>query len=193
MASHLMEGVTDATMSHNEAWHFIRLGRLFERADKTTRILDVKYFILLPHVEDVGTPLDTLLWSSLLKSASANEMYRKKHSHIQPLRVAEFLLLDREFPRSVRFCLIQAEESLRSISGSPASTYSNPAEQLLGRLRAELDYATIQEIIRGGLHEYLDHFEAKLNAVGEALFASYIALYPAPSFPAVKKTERINQ
>ncbi len=82
--SHLFSGVTDATMSHGEAWHFFNMGRLLERADKTARILDVKYFILLPKVEDVGTPYDDILWTALLKSASASEMYRKKHSFIHP-------------------------------------------------------------------------------------------------------------
>src|SRR5581483_2961757 len=117
--SHLFSGVTDATMSHNEAWHFLNMGRLIERADKKARILDVKYFILLPKVEDVGTPYDDILWTALLKSASASEMYRKKYSHLQPTRVAEFLLLDREFPRSVRHCLIRAEESLHFVTGTP--------------------------------------------------------------------------
>ncbi|MEM0980974.1 MAG: alpha-E domain-containing protein, partial [Cyanobacteria bacterium P01_H01_bin.58] len=71
MASHLFAGVMDATMAHNEGWHFGHLGRLLERADKTARILDVKYYILLPSVHDVGTPLDSLQWIALLKSASA--------------------------------------------------------------------------------------------------------------------------
>jgi uncharacterized alpha-E superfamily protein len=190
LASHLFVGVTDHTMSHGEAWHFIRLGRMFERSDKTARILDVKYFILLPKVEDVGTPYDAILWTALLKSASASEMYRKKHNHIQPDKVAEFLMLDREFPRSMRFCLIRAEESLHFITGTPVGTHSNAAEQQLGRLRSELDYANIQEIIGKGLHEYLDSFEAKLNTAGDALFATLLALQPVPGFPTVKRIEQ---
>lgn len=178
--SHLFSGVTDATLSHGEAWHFFNMGRLIERADKTARILDVKYFILLPKVEDVGTPYDNILWTALLKSASASEMYRKKYSHIQPNRVAEFLLLDREFPRSIRYCVIQAEQSLRSITGSPLGTYANPVEQCLCRLRSELDYTDIGGIIASGLHEYLDGVEAKLNTVGEALFAHYFSPEPVP-------------
>src|SRR5262249_3263760 len=78
MASHLFTGVTDATMSHNEAWHFCRLGRKLERADKTTRILDVKYFLLLPAATDVGTPVDDIQWAAVLRSASALAMYRKR-------------------------------------------------------------------------------------------------------------------
>lgn len=85
MASHLFAGVMDATMTHNEGWHFGELGRLLERADKTGRILDVKYYILLPAVTDVGSPLDDLQWIALLKSASAYEMYRKRQYRITPV------------------------------------------------------------------------------------------------------------
>ena len=93
LASHLFTGITDATMSQNEAWHFCRLGRLLERADKTSRILDVKYYILLRSVDDVGTPLDDIQWTAVLRSASAFEMYRKRHGRISPRGVVEFLML----------------------------------------------------------------------------------------------------
>ena len=75
-------GVTDATMTHGEAWHFCQMGRMLERADKTSRLLDVKYFILLPKVSDVGTPFDDIQWLALLRSASALEMYRQRHGRI---------------------------------------------------------------------------------------------------------------
>ena len=91
MGCHLFEGVTDATMSHNEAWHFMRLGRMLERADKTSRILDVKYFMLLPSVRDVGTPYDDIHWTAVLKSVSGFEMYRKKYGRIAPSDVVDFL------------------------------------------------------------------------------------------------------
>ena len=105
MACHLFHGITEVTMTHNEAWHFIRLGRNLERADKTTRILDVKYFILLPSVRDVGTPYDDVQWTAVLKSVSGFEMYRKRHGRISPERIVEFLLLDGEFPRALRYCI----------------------------------------------------------------------------------------
>ena len=105
-------GVTDATMTHGEAWHFCQLGRMLERADKTSRILDVKYFILLPKVTDVGTPFDDIQWLALLRSASALEMYRQRHGRISPVNVVKFLVLDREFPRAVLHCLTRANESL---------------------------------------------------------------------------------
>ena len=112
-------GVTDATMTHGEAWHFCQLGRMIERADKTSRILDVKYFILLPKPTDVGTPFDDIQWSALLRSASALEMYRQRHGRISPANVVQFLMLDREFPRAVLYCLTRANESLHAISGTP--------------------------------------------------------------------------
>jgi len=119
MGCHLFEGVTDATMSHNEAWHFMRLGRTLERADKTSRILDVKYFMLLPSVRDVGTPYDDIHWTAVLKSVSGFEMYRKKYGRITPSDVVDFLVMDNEFPRAVRFCIKSASESLQSITGTP--------------------------------------------------------------------------
>jgi len=98
LGCHMFEGITDSTMSYNEAWHFLRLGRQLERADKTSRILDVKYFMLLPSANAVGTPYDDIHWSAVLKSVSGFEMYRKAHGRISPRSIVEFLVLDREFP-----------------------------------------------------------------------------------------------
>jgi uncharacterized alpha-E superfamily protein len=190
MASHLFVGITEVTMSHNEGWHFGRLGRSLERADKTSRMLDVKYFLLLPNVSDVGTPVDDIQWSAVLKSASAFEMYRKRFGPIRPDRVADFLMLDREFPRAMHYCLVEAEESLHAISGSPLGTFQNTAEQRLGRLRSELDYAQVDEIIANGLHEFLDTFQAKLNTVGTAIFETFMALRPVLDGPARVRDSR---
>lgn len=177
ISSHLFAGVMDATMSHNEGWHFGQIGRLLERADKTARILDVKYFILLPSVKDVGTTLDELQWMALLKSASAYEMYRKCAQHrITPKGVAKFLILDREFPRSIKFCLLEAERSLHQITGTPSGSWQNPAERALGRLRSELDYLTIEEIMQSGLHEFLDHLQQQMNGIGDKIFVTFFAL-----------------
>ena len=128
LASQLFNGITDSTMTHGEAWHFCRLGRMLERADKTSRILDVKYFILLRSAEDVGTPIDDIQWAAVLRSASAFEMYRKRHGRISPRGVVEFLLLDREFPRAIQFCLLAARDSLHAISGTPLGTFRYPPE-----------------------------------------------------------------
>lgn len=178
-ASHLFAGVMDATMTHNEGWHFGQIGRLLERADKITRILDVKYYLLLPSAEYVGSTIDEIGWIALLKSASAYEMYRKRGLHrITPVGVAEFLILDQEFPRALRFCLLEAERSLHHITGTPIGTWRSPVERSLGRLRAELDYLTIDEVVDRGMHEFLDHIQNQLNDLGEGIFKTFFDLSP---------------
>lgn len=178
LGSHLFQGITDATMSHNEAWNFIQLGRMLERADKTSRILDVKYFLLLPKIEDVGTTIDDVQWSAVLRSVSAFEMYRKRYGRIQPERIVEFLLLDGEFPRSVRHCLVEAGIALHAVTGVPLGGFSNDAERHLGQLRAELNYASVSDIFTTGLHEFLDGFQSKLNLVDEHVYSTFFAIRP---------------
>jgi len=175
-STHLFVGLTESTMTNNEAWHWGRLGRLLERADQTSRIVDVKYYFVLPTIEYVGMPYDNLHWAALLKSATAFEMYRKRYPRIKPRWVTEFLLLDREFPRSIRSCLLRAEQSLHAITGSPIGTFQNPAEQQLGRLRSDFDFARIDEIIDFGLHEYLDNFQSRLLNVGKTIFDGFFAV-----------------
>jgi len=178
MSCHLFWGLTDNTMSHNEAWHFARLGRYIERADKTSRILDIKYFIILPSADEVGTPFDNIQWSALLKSASALEMYRKSWRRITSERVVEFLLLDSEFPRSVRFCIGEADSSIHRITGSPAGAYRLQSERLLGRLKAEFDFARAPEVITAGLHEFLDETQGRLNEVGNRIGQEFFGIIP---------------
>lgn len=174
--SHLFAGIMDATMSHNEAWHFGRLGRLLERADKTSRILDVKYYMLLPRSSDVGSPVDDLHWQAVLRSASALEMYRKdKRRRITPKDVAEFLILDRQFPRSIRYCVTKAEESLQAIGGTPGRSFQNKAEKRLGRLRSELDYLDARDVFNKGLHTFLDGVQTDLNYVGDGIYETFFA------------------
>jgi uncharacterized alpha-E superfamily protein len=177
-ASQLFVGITYLTMSHSEAWHFGRLGRLLERGDKTSRILDVKYFLLLPHPTDVGTTLDALHWGALLRSASAFEMYRKRHGAITPAKVVEFLMLDRRFPRTVRYCLAKAERSIHAITGAPVGTWTNGAERELGRLNAELSYADTKEILARGLHEYIDDLQLRLNYVSQSVYETFFGMKP---------------
>jgi uncharacterized alpha-E superfamily protein len=177
-ASQLFVGITYLTMSHSEAWHFARLGRLLERADKTSRILDVKYFLLLPQPTDIGTAHDALHWGALLRSASAFEMYRKRHAAITPAKVVEFLILDRRFPRTVRYCLAKGERSLHAITGASMGTWTNGAERELGRLNAELSYADTNEILARGLHEYIDALQQRLNYVSQQVYATFFAMKP---------------
>jgi uncharacterized alpha-E superfamily protein len=175
LASQLFNGITDSTMTHSEAWHFSRLARMLERADKTSRILDVKYFILLRSAEDVGTPIDDIQWAAVLRSASAFEMYRKRHGRISPRGVVEFLLLDREFPRAIQFCLLEARDSLHAISGTPLGTFRYPPEKLLGQLCSDLSFADLEEIISYGLHEYLDELQTKMNHLGGGIHETFFA------------------
>jgi uncharacterized alpha-E superfamily protein len=176
MASHLFAGLAENTMTHGEGWEFARLGRMLERADKTARIIDVKYFILLPSVEYVGMPYDHILWGALLRSASAFEMYRKRYGQIAPDQIIEFLVLDAEFPRAIHHCLITAERSLRNISGTGRGRFSNPAEKALGRLLADLDYTQIEEIKATGLHEFIDGTQTRLNQIGMSVCETFFAV-----------------
>lgn len=174
-------GVTDSTMTHGEAWQFSALGRVLERADKTSRILDVKYYILLPHLEYVGTPFDDIQWAALLRSASAFEMYRQRHGMLSPQRVVDFLILEREFPRAVLYCLRRANQALHAISGSPAGGFANTPERLLGRLESELAFTRAREIIASGLHEFVDNLQSRLNHIGAAIAETFFNPDPEPA------------
>jgi uncharacterized alpha-E superfamily protein len=181
MGCHLIHGILHVTMSHNEAWQFIRLGTLLERADKTTRILDVKYFILLPSISDVGTPYDDIQWSAVLKSVSGFEMYRKRHGRISPGSIVEFLLLDAEFPRSFRYCISLADRALHFITGTPVGTFSCLSEQRLGVLRSELDFAAVEAILSAGLHEFCDASQTRMNTIDECINGDFFAQRPLAS------------
>ena len=180
MRSHLFTGLLDSTMSHGEAWNFARIGMMLERADKTSRILDVKYFMLLPEAEMVDTPIDNIQWMAVLKSASAFEMFRKEHHTINPRKVADFLIFDSNFPRSIRHCLAKAQVSLHRITGSSTGTAHNAAEKRLGRLVADLEYTDIDEVIEQGMHQYLDDLQTRLNLVGTAIGTTFFNLQPLP-------------
>lgn len=177
-ASQLFVGVTDLTMSHNEGWHFARLARLLERADKTSRILDVKYYLLLPGVGEVGMTVDEVQWAAVLRSASAFEMYRKRHGSITPAKVVEFLMLSRQFPRSVRFCLDKGERSLHAITGTPVGSWTNASEREMGRVVADLAYAETSAMLAEGLHEHIDDLQSRMNRVGDAVHAQFFAMKP---------------
>lgn len=192
-ASHTLVGTTYTTMSHGEAWHFSRIGRLIERADKTSRIVDVQYFHLLPNATDVGTSLDVVRWSALLKSASALTMYRRVHGRITPERVAEYLLLDRGFPRSMRFCVSRVQDSVGVVTGSPAGTFSCRSEQLAGRLRSEMDYTAISDVIETGMHEYIDKFQRRLNQIGEFLHKDFFTLNTDVDTNGQMQSQRIRE
>jgi uncharacterized alpha-E superfamily protein len=149
----------------------------------------VKYFILLSSVEDVGTPIDDIQWAAVLRSASAFEMYRKRHGRISPRGVVEFLMLDREFPRAIQFCLLAARESLHAISGTPMGTFRFPPEKLFGQLCSDLSFTGVDEIISKGLHEYLDELQTKMNQLGAGIHEMFFAL----KTPHNKKTKPVKE
>lgn len=170
----LLYGIIDATISRNDGWHFGKIGQLIERADKTSRVLDVKYHMLLPTSQEVGSPFDILQWAALLKSVSAYDMYRKKNGKLTPIGISEFLVLDKVFPRSMLKCLIQTEKSIQIISGN-STGFSNKAEKQLGMLKSQLEYTDIHDIFDTGLHEYLDNFQKKINGVSTAVFETFFS------------------
>ncbi len=166
-------GTMEDSISHSEAWHFGRMGRFLERADKTCRFLDMKYFILLPKVTDVGTSLDQLQWAALLKSTSGLQVYRRQYGQIEPANIVRFLVLDREFPRAIRYCLIWINHSLHELTGTQSFSFSNIAEKKVGALLAELDYKDYEEIRAQGLHEFLDHVQLRCNDIGQAMAETF--------------------
>ncbi len=169
-------GISYASTPHNEGWNFLQAGKFIERADKTTRILDLRHASLPERgMPETISQADALGWSAVLRSCSAWEAYKAIHgSQVHPRMVAEYLLLSDEFPRSLRFCVDRLDNALRSISGVSASRFSNEAEKWSGRLLAELKFNSIDEIFDVGLHTYFDQVQERLNRIGEALFDAYI-------------------
>ncbi|MEP6663184.1 MAG: alpha-E domain-containing protein [Verrucomicrobiota bacterium] len=172
---HLL-GLSYATILHNEGWWFMQAGKFIERTDKITRILDVRHNSLPERgLPQIVNPAETLEWSAVLRSCSGWDAYKWIYgAEVNPRFVADFLLLNEDFPRSVRFCAEEFNVALRKISGVAPSRFSNEAEKLAGRLVAELQFSSIDEIFDSGLHKYLDTLQAKLNAIGSALFQTYI-------------------
>lgn len=171
----LLSGIVYDNIPRTQGWYFIKLGQYLERADKTSRILDVKYHFLLPSVDDIGSPLDFLHWAALLKSVSGYNAYRRVHGKIDPALIVEYLVLDKYFPRSILFCLSSAENCLHEISESK-SGYSNAAEKAIGSLRADLEYADVNDVFKSGLHEYLDNIQLKINALSNNIYDQYFKI-----------------
>jgi len=149
---------------------------------------DVEYYILFRSADDVGSAFDDIQWAAVHRSASAFEMYRKRHGRISPRGVVEFLILDREFPRAIQFCLTAARDSLHAISGTPLGTFRYAPEKLLGQLCSDLSFVSLEEIIAVGLHEYMDDLQTKVNAVGAGIWETFFA-FKAPE--TEKKPARV--
>jgi uncharacterized alpha-E superfamily protein len=194
-ASHLFQGILNRTLLMGEARDWLDTGRFLERASQTARLLDVKYHDLLPgnpggdgsqgagngdrgapDSYSVGGALDMHGWIAVLKSVSAYEMYRKTHRDgIRPANVAGFLVLNAQFPASVRHGIGRAEGCLRRISGNRSEEPANEPERLIGRLRADLTFTRPEEIILGGLHEFLEGVQRRCADVGNAITQTYLS------------------
>ncbi len=168
-------GLSEATLIRNEGWWFLQIGKFIERADKTSRILDLRYQAPSQNGAASDSEADALEWSAILRSCSAWDAYKSIYgSEVNPRLVAEFLMFNEDFPRSVRFCVAELNDALRRISGVAEGRFSNGAEKLAGRLVAELQFSTVEEISEPGLHDYLDRLQTKLNDIGGAMFDAYI-------------------
>jgi len=174
-ASQLLHGITDRTMPIDDARSFLECGMFLERADKTARILDVKYHILQASQDTVDEPLDQHQWIAVLKSVGAFEAFRKAHRFgITPAKVVSFLVLNPAFPSSIAYAIIRAENALREIGNTKGQPPANAAERAIGRLRADLVFSTTEEILESGLHEFLDQVQIRCNEIGAAISAEYL-------------------
>jgi len=174
---HLFEGTTDATMGHGEGWQYLQVGRFLERAAATAALLDLH----LTGGESGARAirLDELEWAGLLRSCSALEAYCRHYTaDLRPERIAEFLLLNHDFPRSVRFAASRVEAALRTL-GQLNSRGAGRAERLAGRLHASLDYGQVDEVLSEP-HEYLESILRYGDQIHAAVYQTYIG-YPIES------------
>jgi len=169
MRSSLSRGTTLGTLLQDEAFHFIRLGTLLERADNTARILDVKYHVLRPHGDDGAT--DFYQWGALLRSVSAFEVYRKVYRDvITPERVTELLILRSDMPRSLHFCMNGVVKNLDLI----ANSHSGETQRQAGMLHAQLHYARVEDILAEGLHPWLTDFMDRIYLLGDGISRDFL-------------------
>lgn len=174
----LIGGIAFDIMDHDEKWNFFNMGRFIERSESTTRILDVKYHVLLPSPGHVGTVLDHVQWNALLKAVDGLESFRQRYGNTSPGKVASFLLLDRLFPSSVLFCLNQAHEHLHAISNTQTWEFSNIAEKQLGQLCNSLSYCTVDDVVEQGLHEFIDDIQIRIGKLQHAITDTFFTGKP---------------
>jgi uncharacterized alpha-E superfamily protein len=154
--AHLFQGVTDSTMSHGEGWQYIQLGRFVERTDALARLIGTHFGSLVHPLDQAVEHEEYLEWVGLLKSCAAFEAYCKTYTaELRPLRVAEFLLLNREFPHSVRFSVDMVHAALSAIGEMTERKAEQPV-RLAGRLQATLSFSQIEEVMASGATGYVD-------------------------------------
>jgi uncharacterized alpha-E superfamily protein len=168
--SHLFRGVTSGTMHRSEAAQFLTLGSSLERADNTARILDVKYHVVLPSLEDVGRAVDYYHWGAVLRSVSAFETYKRVYRDvISPIKVAELLLLREDFPRSLQCCMADVYSIIKQLAPEPRAEVL----RLAGEIHAHLRFGRIEQIFDEGLHEYLTDFLKRINDLSGEIHDTY--------------------
>lgn len=192
--SHLFQGVTDAVFPRGPGYHFIQIGRYLERADKTSRILDLKYHILLPKVSDVGGAVDAAQWAAILRSFSALEAYHRVYvTDVVPWKVADLLLLSGSFPRSVRFCVNRVGDALAGVGGKDGGTRGREAEGLCAAMSEQLGRRSVTEIVQGGLHEYLKALQRDLAGINRSVFESYMLLPTVDLAAEIQEQQQVMQ
>jgi uncharacterized alpha-E superfamily protein len=180
---HLFQGITDATMGHGEGWRFLQAGRFLERAGATAGLIDL--FLSDSPETGLSAPLDQVEWVALLRSCSALEAYCRQYTaDVRRERVAEFLLLSAEFPRSVRFAAAQLEAALLAVAKSSGRRAGGRAERLAGRLHASLDYGQVDEILSDDPHAYLAGINRQCSVVHAALTQTYMTYSIESALPA---------
>ncbi|MBW4698519.1 MAG: alpha-E domain-containing protein [Aphanocapsa lilacina HA4352-LM1] len=179
--SGLIDSLIDSTILHDTGWRFLRLGRFFERALQTARILQVRYRLINPQSALAERPIEVQQWLSLLRSVSGSEIYSKLYrATVAPRSVAALLVLNPRFPRSLRFATSQVSNILGLLAASQPGSYTSEAERLSGRLANELVYSTLEEIERTGVVPYLLQKESELNLIGNHIHNYYFG-YPVPT------------
>jgi uncharacterized alpha-E superfamily protein len=164
-------GLTSNTMMRGRGWGFYLLGTFLERADMTARILDVKYHLLLPDISMVGSALDYYQWAALLKSLSGFEAFRRKyHEGLRPVDVAEFVILDAAFPRSLRFSVDRIQNALQTVGDQDPNSAS---VRVMRRLVERLQQSSAEQVVEHGLHEFLDEFLQQIAQLNDVLRADY--------------------
>jgi uncharacterized alpha-E superfamily protein len=174
-AVHQFQGVTDSTMSHGEGWQFIQVGRYIERASATAMLLEAYHSDLWQLGDRNAESNEYLEWMGLLRSATAFEAYCKVYTaDITPDRILEFLLLDEEFPHSVRFSIDTLQHALEAIQGEGGESRAEPLRRVVGRLQASLNYSSVDEILSGDVIAYLRSIQVQCRSIHDMLYELYI-------------------
>lgn len=172
---HLFYGVADSMIPRTDLWWFFDLGRHLERADNTSRILDVKYYMLLPDLHAVGSALDMIQWASVLRSCSAFDAFRRsRRGQLNLERVVDYLMRDEFFPRSILYAIAEAERALSQITAPAAHLEGNTPARLIRELHAELEMIDVPSVIADGLHEFVDDIQTKISDIHDALQATFV-------------------